>query len=135
MIPSRRANAACVSPLCRHAATNSFRRPAGVILRPWTSRFSPVSTTSIVAVVLVTITTAYVKSLRLPTRYQKRRLRPTGHNLSRMIALTDVKILIQKVYMILPQVPRSDPSFLAPEPHPEEDSRDRDSFAGAISAA
>jgi hypothetical protein len=45
-----------------------------VILRPTRSRFSPVSTSSIVAVVLVTITTAYAKIYAPPTRHPKRRI-------------------------------------------------------------
>jgi hypothetical protein len=73
-MPSRRANSACVSPLTRQASTSSPRRAAGLIRRPIRSRLSPVSTSSVVNVVLVTITQLYDISTLPPMRHPKRRL-------------------------------------------------------------
>ena len=48
LIPSRSANARCVSPLFPYASINNARSFAGTIRRPRSSRFSPVSTHSVI---------------------------------------------------------------------------------------
>jgi hypothetical protein len=71
LIPSRSANARCVSPLCPYASINNARSFAGTVHRPRSSRFSPVSTHS---VIVVPIPAAYPLLFLPPSRSPAGRL-------------------------------------------------------------